>query len=172
MDRLYVFVEGTDDARFFDRVLRPSFEREIHVHDPVEYAQQTVDATDGFLRAVGNMDDADYLFFADYDQGPCVSNRVQQVLQTYSDLQRDRLYLVKLEIESWYAAGDSRERCQELGYKWQPRTDELTKEGFFHASPVEEGSFVDFKIEMLEHFDIAVARRRNHSFDYFAGHEL
>lgn len=74
-------------------------------------------------------------------------------------------------IESWYAAGLSRQRTEEMLGRPLQRTDELTKERFNDLLP-EEASHIDFMQQLLQHFDVRRARAKNHSFEYFCSNVL
>ena len=74
-------------------------------------------------------------------------------------------------IESWYAAGLSRQRSEEMLGRPLQRTDELTKERFNNLLP-EDASRIDFMQRLLEHFDVSRARTTNRSFEYFCSNVL
>jgi hypothetical protein len=168
---LYVFLEGEDDERFFDSVLRSRFAKDYQIIETVKYAQMSAEDLVGWFDTILGMG-ADYLFLADYDHGPCFTERVKEILAELPRLERENLFIVRTEIESWYAAGVTRQECEEIGLTWQPRTDDLSKEDFTSACPDPTASLVDIKIELAERFDPETAMGRNRSFAYFADHKL
>jgi hypothetical protein len=165
--RMWIFVEGRDDRRFVDAVLRPILEKEYDFFDTWEYAQETPKKVVEFLRAMKAMR-ADCLLLADIDDSPCVSakkevlgKRFQQALEP-----ADAVVVVR-EIESWYIAGLDDETCQELGIASLSCTDQVTKEQFRTLVPKRfDGSVADFMIEMLRPYRTQEARARNRSFGY------
>ncbi len=78
--------------------------------------------------------------------------------------------MVVREIEAWYLAGLNEESSRKLGVerRFDP-TNNMTKDKFNRPMPKKfGGAFLDFKIDVLKHFDIATAKRKNGAFAYFA----
>jgi hypothetical protein len=162
---IWVFVEGSDDRRFVERVLRPVLERKYDYLDIWEYAREHDEKIVGFLRSINSMN-ADYLFLADIDNSPCVTAKKEILAHRYGQsIQPARAVVVAREIESWYMAGMDEAACRESGVKELLHTDELTKEQFEALVPAKY-SVVDFMNEILSRFRIEVAKCRNRSFGY------
>lgn len=164
---MWILVEGKDDSRFANAILRPVLEREYDYINTWEYAQQTPRKTRGFLQALASMQ-ADYLFLADIDRSPCVTAKKELISDKYqpSGQPIDVVVVIK-EIESWYAAGLGDAACRELDMVPVSRTDEITKERFHEMMPRRfNGSVVDFMTEILKSFSVGTARDKNGSFRY------
>jgi len=165
--RVWIFVEGKDDRRFVDRVLRPILDREYDYIDTWEYAQRTCEKTVEFLRSLQAMK-ADYLFLADIDDSPCVTARKTVLASRYRQaVEPANAVIVAREIESWYMAGVDEETCRELGIESPLSTDDVTKEQFRNLMPRQfNDSVADFMVELLRHFQVKVAKGRNRSFEH------
>ncbi len=92
--RLFILLEGPDDERFFDRLIRPIYE---HIYDYVqhwEYSQQKLKKINGFLNGINSIPHADYIFIADMDDSPCVTARKEQIKSQFKKLSEDRILVV------------------------------------------------------------------------------
>jgi hypothetical protein len=167
---LFLFVEGNDDQLFFEKVVLPPLENQGYHVQIYQYARETRHKVNDFIRSINAMPMADYLFFADYDErAPCISARVATLIQTYASLERAKVRIVVRELEGWYLAGIDDEVSRGLKIQVFSDTDELTKEKFDVLSPRKfQTNRIDFMQELLKHFDFAIARRKNGSFEYFA----
>jgi hypothetical protein len=79
--RLFIWVEGPDDTRFFDRVIKPLFSTS---HDWVEVREHSGlprKKLRDFLRGIRAMR-ADCLFVVDLNQSPCISERKRRLRKT------------------------------------------------------------------------------------------
>lgn len=167
--RLTLFVEGKDDIDFAEQILLPLAEHRYDYVDIYEYAQKTRSNTREFITTIVRADYWDYLFMADFDQGPCVTRRKDQLVSRYGNLEPDRILIVRREIESWYLAGLDRDSCAELGIPFLGDTDDVTKEQFDGMIPNSFDARTDFMVEILNRFSTETARGRNGSFDYAMG---
>ncbi len=163
--RLFVLVEGPDDVRFFERIVKPEFERRYNSVEVRPYANLERKKIAGFIRSIQAMG-AEYLYIADINDAPCITAKKQDMQEGIKHLQKDRLLITRKEIEGWYLAGIDRKSAQQLKLRPLDTTDELTKEQFNRLIS-QRGSRIDFMIEMLKHFSIELAKRRNTSFKYF-----
>ncbi len=165
--RMWVFVEGKDDRRFVNAVLRPILEKEYDFVDTWEYAQETPKKVVEFLRAMKSMK-AECLFLTDIDDSPCVSAKRDVLREKLPQaLEPVDAVVVVREIESWYMAGVGDEAGRQLGFVSPAHTDDLTKERFRTLMPKRfDGSVVDFMVELLREFRVDLARARNRSFGY------
>lgn len=162
--QLFILCEGDDDGHFFRHVIVPLLD-----YDDVrfyQYAQRRSRDVRSMIRSVQSMG-ADYIFVCDFDRGECIPSRREAIASQYVNLDPERIFVVQEAIESWYVAGlrDEARRRLEIS-SLQRRTDELTKGHFDNALPEGEPR-ISLMREMLDVFDLAVARRRNRSFDYF-----
>ena len=167
--RFTLFVEGDDDQRFANSILRPLLETVCDYLEIYQYAQKRPSDVRRYIRSLDHIPDANYLFIADFDQGPCVTRRKDQILSVYSNLDAGRILIVRREIESWYLAGLDSDSYEELGVPTHRNTNDVTKEHFDSLIPSYFNNRTDFMVEVLRQFDVGTARRRNGSFDYAMG---
>jgi len=164
--RLFVWVEGTDDERFFERTVRATFEQTYDQVSVVRYAKRKRTKIRGYLNSIKAMP-ADCIFLADINAEPCVTAKKQKLQESYG-IEGDRVIVVVMEIESWYLAGLGDEASAELGVPVLKDTDSLTKEGFNSLIPQRFDSRIDFTVEILKRFCTGMAKGKNGSFRYFA----
>ena len=163
---LYVFVEGPDDERYFEAVYGDFFRERFGGFSTVLYAQEKRKKINGFLSNIPNMPDSEYIFFGDAD-GKSLEERKSDLIEKYTSLSGDRVYVVQFEIESWYYAGVEEASCKDLGLKhYEFRTDALTKEDLC-AKFTSRADRVTLMTEMLNCYSIPLAMDRNHSFRLF-----
>lgn len=169
--RLLIFCEGADDEQFFESVVKPQLGNTYDRIRTVPYTRREQEKVRAYLRNALQMD-IDILFVRDLDLKPCVPACVESVHAAFGEvLPEESIYVVVQEIESWYAAGLSRQQSEELLGRPLQRTDELTKERFNTLLP-ENASRIDFMLTLLGRFDISHARKKNHSFEYFCSNVL
>ena len=168
--RLWLLVEGNDDARFVRSVLVPEFTR---FYDHVEiwrYSQAKALKRAQFLQSLLAMG-ADYILLCDIDEFPCVTSKKESMRSGLPALSDDRIAVVVKEIESWYLAGLDEEGCQALDISPVSRPDEVVKEAFDDLVGG-KANHTDMMVEILKRYDISQARRRSPSFGYFARKRL
>lgn len=164
--RLFLFVEGDDDERFFRAVLFPLLRRRYDDIFPVQVSQLTKKKIADWLGSVKAMR-ADYLYVRDLDRHPCVTAAKNALLEAHPRLTPDRIQIVKAEIESWYCAGIASGNLaySEIGTCLE--TEIVTKERFEAAIPGGRVNRIPTMAEILERFDLAAAARRNSSLRRF-----
>jgi hypothetical protein len=168
--RLYVLVEGNDDERLIERIIKPELEKRYHSVQLYRYAVQPPKKIENFLKSIVSMK-ADYMILTDINHSPCVTQR-KNLLKTKKIKSRlvedDKIIVVIKEIESWYLAGLERETLKKLGISYsEKRTDSLTKERFDRLISDKYVSRIDFMQEILENFQVETAKQKNKSFNYF-----
>jgi len=166
--RLNVLLEGDDDRRFFDAVIRPMLQGQYDYVETYEYAQKTIPSRMEYLRSTKAMN-ADYFFMGDFNTSPCIAEKKRHLVETYKPmLDGGRTIIVVREIESWYLAGLDDEGRQEFGISTNHHrhTNDLTKEQFEDLMPMKFGSIIDFMNEILSRFRIDTAETKNRSFCY------
>ena len=162
---LFVLVEGRDDQRFVEEILFPLARPQYDHMQTYQYAQKTAEQINNLLTSIANIP-GDYLMLADYDDGPCISERKNTLTSRLVKLDSDRVVIAKAEIESWYLAGladDLRELFNIPAFR---ETEHVTKEQFNHLIPRQFKSRVDYMVEVLRRFDLTAAQRGNNSFRY------
>ncbi len=164
--RLFVFLEGEDDERFFRAILMGRMERKYDDVLVWKYAEQTTEKLRGFLRSAKRMG-ADCIYLTDINRAPCVTAKKRQVQAKLRDIEDSEIAVVVREIESWYLAGMTEETANRLGVRPPSSTDSLTKEQFDALIPGKFASRRDFMIEALGLFSVDAAKRKNASFRHF-----
>ena len=162
---LWLLVEGADDTRFCDAVLKPTFETTYDYVKTWEYSQQKASKTASLIRSIGSSN-SDYILIRDIDERPCVTETKDQITARFSGLSGDRVIVVRREIEAWYLAGLSEIACNELGLARVADVDSVTKEEFDRLVGG-KGEHTNTMVEILRHYDVEVARQRSPSFGYF-----
>jgi hypothetical protein len=168
--RLIIFLEGADDERFFKAVFEQKLLEKYERIQYFPYARESRVKINEFMSSILKTAGDDYLFFADIDQEPCVTEKKSKLRGKYSQLQDHLIFVVKKEIESWYLAGISQEAADELKIRGKlGETDTLTKEQFDQKQPTSFTSRIDFLQEILKIYSLEVALPRNQSLAYFHG---
>ncbi len=167
---LHVFVEGPDDERFFDAVVRPRLGARYSAISCIKYARTKKDSVTAMLRALRGSG-KQVMFLVDIDLFPCPDERRRDVVSKYGVVVEQEVHVVIKEIESWYAAGLDRDGCSGLGLRWRAfrfGTHELSKEAVY-ASQIRPDSMThqQLLIGMLAAFDYGRAKHANPSFKRF-----
>jgi len=110
--RIDVLLEGPDDVRFFDAILRPILRRKYDYVQTWQYAGEKRERINNYLRAIKAMK-ADSLFFKDINTSPCVAAKKETIQKVYRKvIEPANVFIVVLEIESWYLAGLDNGNCK------------------------------------------------------------
>jgi len=174
MDCSFIFfVEGDDDELFFERIIIPKIKnlenfknKEIKIF---QYAQEKKNDIIELIKSIKEDDCSDYIFVADMDNEPCITQKKQKIIEKYEIIEPDKIIIVKKEIESWYLAGLDNNSLKKLKIKENlDKTDNIGKGKFNNLKPSKFISSSGFKQEILKHFNIDVAKQKNSSFNYFA----
>jgi hypothetical protein len=163
--RLYLWVEGVDDARFFEKIVKPYLSKTYDTINIIEYAQLKKKKVNDFIKSINSME-ADYIFLADIDLSPCITQKKSKVKRAYRTVDENKIVVVIREIEAWYLAGLSLAKNKKLGIKNFSTTDNVNKEIFNNLIPNRFDSRIEFMLEILSHFLITEAKRKNKSFKY------
>jgi len=102
--RLYIFVEGNDDERFFNKVLVPKFKEKYDYVKLIKYARWKKESVNNYIKSIKAMG-ADYIFVADINNSPCITAKKERIQSIYKKIDNDKIIVVIKEIESWYLAG-------------------------------------------------------------------
>jgi len=163
--KLFIFIEGDDDERFFERIIKPIFENKNEVH-LVKYAQKKNEKIFQFLKSIQAMN-ADYIFVADNNGSPCITDRKQRIENDFQNIDKNKILVVVKEIESWYLAGIDAGSSKKLGIKSFSNTEHINKSAFNDLKPKKFNSRIDFMSEILKLFSKDTAKMKNGSFSYF-----
>ncbi len=163
--RMYLWVEGPDDERLIDGIIKPIFEEKYDSVQIVKYAEETKKKINDYLKSIKAMK-ADYIFFTDNDS-PCVTAEKKKTKVRYRQIDEERILVVVKEIEGWYLAGLDDKSSQSLRIRSLDTTDALNKEQFNAYIPAKFDSRIDFMLEIIKCFVIQIAMTKNQSFRYF-----
>ncbi|MFC2155042.1 hypothetical protein ACFLRB_00940 [Acidobacteriota bacterium] len=167
-NRLFILVEGNDDERFFERIIKPEFQK---IYDHVQlykYASQSSKKIENFVNVINSMN-ADYIVAADINHSPCVTQKKGTLIsKKIRNVEKDKLIVVIKEIESWYMAGLEEKSKEKIGIKHgESSTNDLSKEYFNRLMPKKYISRIEFMQEILKYFKKKTAVKNNKSFAYF-----
>ncbi len=162
---LYIFVEGTDDDRFFERLIEPQMQSQYAYSKIVRYAQLSKKDRRKLIQSV-YAQNADIIFVHDMDENPCVTLAKSKLTETYPYLDEQDITIVIREIESWYPAGLSDADMERMLGRVLPETDAITKERFDDLL-LRKTERIDAMLTMLDSFSVEEAVKRNDSFRYF-----
>ncbi|RLF76087.1 hypothetical protein DRN39_06270 [Thermococci archaeon] len=164
--RLFLWLEGPDDERFFDWVIVPKLRTRYHSVKIIKYSQMKKEKLENFIKSIKSMG-ADYIFVKDINNAPCVTAKKQIICQQLRDIDQDRIAIVIREIESWYLAGLGQNESKKLKIPHFDSTEAITKEQFNCLIPPRFTSRIDFLSEILKRFSVEAAKIKNRSFRYF-----
>ncbi len=102
--QLFIWVEGPDDMRFFNAIIKPLFAEKYDWIEVRSYAERKKEYVAAFLKSIQAMG-ADYIFTADINSAPCITKKKQNLLEIYPNANEAELLIIIQEIESWYLAG-------------------------------------------------------------------
>ena len=163
---LFLWVEGEDDARFFENIMIPRLQKEYNFVKMIRYANMKKEKINNFLKSI-KIIDADYICLTDINSSPCVTAKKQKFKNIIRNINEDRIIIVVSEIESWYLAGLSDVGSKKIKIRTFRVTDTITKEQFNNLIPKKYVSRVDFMLEILKIFSIKIAKQKNKSFRYY-----
>jgi hypothetical protein len=164
--RLFLFVEGNDDQRFFSRVVNPLFGGSYQSIEIIRYASMKSERVCRFVRSIMEMGH-DFILFADIDEEKKVKAKKEILKERFCTITDDRIIIIIREIESWYLAGLDENAQKRLGIRSYHTTDNITKEIFNHMIPRKYSSRIAFMAEILANYSLHEAQIRNRSFSYF-----
>ncbi len=159
-----VFLEGRDDEKFFDSVMRGELAKRYNVETRL-YASKDKETLVQFVETLHKIK-RDYIVFADFDQSTCYIQR-KETLRKIPNARHGNIAVVKTEIESWCLAGMGTDECARLQIPYHTNTESVSKENFERM--LERGGWPsrkDFMAKTLEMFDVEKAKKQNASFRY------
>lgn len=159
-------VEGPDDTRFFNTIVKPELAGAFDDIRVIEYATKTREYRRNLIRSAVSMG-ASHFVVGDFDSAPCISDRKEKLLQRCPGASEEQAVVVIEEIESWYLAGLDASACGEMQLPHRPVTNSVTKEQFNEMIPAAFRPRIDFLQEILKRYSVETALRQNHSFSYF-----
>ncbi|HUU76361.1 MAG TPA: hypothetical protein VMW63_09800 [Methanoregulaceae archaeon] len=164
--RLFIFIEGNDDERFFKRIVRPLLESRYQSIELIMYACMKSVRVCRFIKGISSMGH-DFILVADIDQEPGVKAKKKAIRNRFCNVDEADIVVIIEEIESWYLAGVDDRSARKLGIRPPRNTDRTTKEDFNRKIPRHYTSRVAYLIDILDVFSINIAKEKNRSFRYF-----
>lgn len=159
MEMLFIFVEGPDDERFFDGILK----EKVKI---IKYAKEKKEKINSFIKSIKATPYLDYIVLCDIDLKTLQEKR-KDVKSKYSECEMEKIFVSISEIESWYLAGLDKDCSKKFKIKYINKTNDITKEKFDAMIPKNySNARISFMIEILKEFKIEEAIERNESFQY------
>ena len=161
--RIVIFVEGADDERFFEKIIKPKLEpRIVEIRS---YAHLNNSKMKRYVRSIKQIG-AEFYFSADLDEMPCISSKKNLIFKKYPFIDRKCILIVKKEIESWYLAGLTDRRSKGFGIKPMENTECIGKEEFNRKILRKNQTRLTSMKEILDGYSYSEAMKRNASFRY------
>ena len=164
--KIYVFVEGGDDLRFFQSVIKPELEKQYRSVHISSYKNQRKSELENLINNI-HKNNMPYIFVADLDKKVCSTETKKFIKKQIPKIVDKQIIVVKHEIESWYVAGLEYKDASSLNVVYHTNTESITKEIFNSMITPDVRSRNLFLIKILEKFSIATAKKHNPSFAYF-----
>lgn len=163
---LFLLVEGPDDERFAETILKELFLRDYYAVKIIRYAQKTKKYINNLIKSANAMN-ADYILLTDFNSSPCITHRKHKMLKEFHFCEENNIQVVQQEIEGWYVAGLDSQSLSRLKLSPFEPSDSITKEQFNAIIP-KKFQRRDFLIELLKNFSFDFATKQNRSLHYFA----
>ena len=164
--RLFILIEGNDDERFFENILKSLLQERYSAIKFWKYSQQKQVRIVNLVKSINSMK-ADYIFARDFNDSPCITAKKERITGEFKQITEDKIIVVVKEIESWYLAGLDENTSKKVGIRKKIRTaNRITKEEFNQLIP-KNMPRIEFMRNILENYDVEIAKRRNRSFGYF-----
>ena len=163
----YAIMEGPTDRTFFNHIIRPVLQKKYNKVGVFLYSQIRKPSLKNFIASCKNTE-KDYAFFSDMDNVSCYTKKKDVIKSKInSKIDREKIIIVKAEIESWYLAGISQSDAKKLNINFHTNTEDIDKERFKSMMHSRFVSINDFRMEILKHYSIDTAKKQNLSFKYF-----
>lgn len=159
MQKIFVFVEGQDDERFFNSILA-GYDVKI-----IKYAKEKKVNINNYIKSIKNMPNCDYILVCDIDLKN-IKGKKTIILSEFPECEIEKVIVSIAEIESWYLAGVDKDKAKIMKVKYIDDTNKITKEKFDMLIP-KRLCRLSFMIEILKNYNIDEATKRNNSFRYF-----
>ena len=163
---IYALLEGDDDERFINKIIRPELEKKNIRVKVFKYAHMTRVELERFVNVLNKSNTA-YIFLADMDQPICYTKKKEWIKsKKVKKVDATKIAIVKVEIESWYLAGLDRQSAMSLKILHCNNTENKSKEDFNKICE-KYTSRIDCMTDILQKFSLDVAKVQNESFKYF-----
>jgi len=160
--RIGFFLEGNDDKRFFEKILEPFFSDNYpnYTFHKIRHSEMADEKVKLFINSFKE-DECIFIFFKDYDRGPCYSRILERTIERFEQLEQNEIFIVRKSIEGWYLAGLNDIFLRDKGVNEHfDDTENISKHRFKTLFP--RGTTIStILIEMLEDYDIRIAINKN-----------
>lgn len=164
---IYILVEGEYDEDFVRAIILPYFESRGKFVKIVKYRRKKEKEVRKLINFIYKQNKT-CIFLADINNAPCVTFKIDWLLKEKKyTVKKEDITIVIKEIESWYFAGLSHNKREELGINDYIDVNSLTKEKLPELRPQDFDSDLDFMLSILENYSISNAVNENKSFAYF-----
>ncbi|HAR84466.1 MAG TPA: hypothetical protein DCR69_01920 [Clostridium sp.] len=170
MDKLYVFLEGDDDERYFRYIVEPILKSKGIDISYYLYRTKKKGKVMSFIKSIDRMEDSDYIFISDIDLCIDEDQKRERLYNTYNNLDLNKTFIVIKEIESWYLAGLDDLFITKQSISIPSNTNNVDKERFrsiLSKSKLKRFSLSTCMIEILENYNIKKAIEKNYSLKNF-----
>lgn len=162
---MYVLLEGNDDERFFNGVLRSLLVKKYGKVEIIQYARDPPKTTKKFLRSFRAMGD-EYILVKDINDAPCITVSKRKAANKYQS-DSDNIIVVVKEIESWYMCGLDDKCCKKLRIEREIGNTNLFRKEHFEKMVPAGISRIEFMQQILERYDVEIGKQKNKSLHYF-----
>lgn len=159
MEWFFIFVEGTDDERFINSILK---KENVKI---IKYAKEKKEYINNYIKSIKSMANCDYIVVCDIDL-KSLTQKKDDILLQFPACEREKIIVSIAEIESWYIAGVDEAVSKSMKIKYIYYTENITKEKFDQMIP-QKMDRINFMIEILKKFNLREAILRNNSLEVF-----
>jgi hypothetical protein len=163
---IYILVEGEDDKRFFETLIKQKLESRYRKVSIQRYAHLKAKEIEKLLNSIINAENH-YIFVADFDKDICLTARKKAICANFPMIDMGFIMIVVQEIESWYLAGLDDISCEKLSIRPIVNCNDLCKGAFNKLYEKKFTSKIDFVQELLKNYSLFTALKKNDSFRYF-----
>ena len=175
-NKLLILVEWEYDTLFFNKIILEYLEQSYDKIEFFEYARIPDKITENIIKSKVEMN-FNYIYLKDLDASSCFPEKKDFIITSIPTLNNEKIVVVIKEIESWMIAGIVKEILYDLGSKKEIVTSlGIHKRRFcsndFYANDFDKlvprlMSKKLFVMNLLDFYDIRMAKERNNSFKYF-----
>ena len=165
--KLFLFIEGDDDERYFKHILLDLFKKKVNEIQLWKYTKKTNEKRKKFINTINSVDFWDYICFGDYDSSTCITMKKENIIKHLNNVIKNKIIIVIEEIESWYLAGVDNDFLREIGCQklMDCPSIYITKEIFNNIIPPKMPR-INFMKKILDNYDIDKAIKNNKSLKY------
>jgi len=166
-ERLYLFVEGDDDERFFNYIREEISDYTGIIPNLIfiiPFQQKKNSLINKYIKGAKS-NNHHYFFITDKDSDKfnCYTQRKQKRIKEYKELESNKIIVVNEEIESLYFSRFK--ECFNIK-KYENSSYYCSKEDF-DGSLHSNNDKIQYFIAIMECFDFNLAIKNNDSFKYF-----